>query len=397
MEHYLMRKKMKWFKKFMSAQKGAAQYSQTYLYDLTQAAWSDRNYQRFAEEGYRRNVIANRCVSLIARSAASVDWLLYENHQRDSLIKAHPLLRLLHKPNPRFGGAEFFEAVYSHKLIAGNTYILAVRDGSGQVVELHLLRPDRVEIAPGSNGMAAGYFYKIDDDKYYYPVDNVSGQCDVLHLRNFNPMDDWYGMSPVEAASYSIDLHNQSSEWNQSLLQNGARPSGALVIKNADSKSQLVDSTKMKKLRRDLEKQFVGVNNTGRPLLLEGGLDWLEMSINPKDMDFVEAKNSAARDIALAFGVPPQLLGIKGDNTYNNMQEARLAFWEETVLPLVDKTVDAVNNWIVEEYPGGLELSYNTGEIGALALKKEKLWDRVNRASFLTDEEKRTLLGLSTS
>ena len=57
-------------------------------------------------------------------------------------------------------------------------------------------------------------------------------------------------------------------------------------------------------------------------VLLEGGLDWREMSINPKDMDFIESKNSAAREIALAFGVPPQLLGINGDSTYSNMQEA---------------------------------------------------------------------------
>ncbi len=67
---------------------------------------------------------------------------------------------------------------------------------------------------------------------------------------------------------------------------------------------------------------FQGANNAGRPLLLEGGLDWKPLSLSPKDMDFIEAKNASAREIALAFGVPPMLLGIPGDNTYANYQEA---------------------------------------------------------------------------
>ncbi len=129
--------------------------------------------------------------------------------------------------------------------------------------------------------------------------------------------------------------------------------------------------------------------------MLEGGLDWKEMSMSPKDMDFVEAKHSSARDIALAFGVPPQLLGIPGDNTYSNLQEARLALWEQTVVPLVERTIDRLNNWLLPFFDGKLELAADTDGITALAASNQAIWDRVEKSSFLTDDEKRIAVGYS--
>ncbi|MEQ9115738.1 MAG: phage portal protein [Rickettsiales bacterium] len=383
-----------WFKKSTIKQKQNI-FSQSYFYDINGASWSDRDYLHFSDEGYKKNVIANRCISLIAKSAASIDWLLYDDHAKDRIIKAHPLLNLLHKPNPIYGGAEFFEAIYSHKIISGNAYILAVRNSSKEIVELHFLRPDRVAIKAGKSNLPRGYVYETEDHKKYYPVDQITGESDILHLRSFNPTDDLYGMSLVEPASYSIDLHNQASAWNQSLLQNGAKPCGAVTVRDAEGKPHFLSDEQYAKLRNELDSNFSGFQHAGRPLLLEGGLHWQEMSLSPKDMDFTEAKNSAARDIALAFGVPPQLLGIKGDNTYNNMLEARLGFWEDTILPLVDKTIDAINNWITTSFSRNLKLSYNKSEISALSSKQNELWDKVSKADFLTDSEKRTLLGIA--
>ena len=117
------------------------------------------------------------------------------------------------------------------------------------------------------------------------------------------------------------------------------------------------------------------------------------MSLTPKDMDFVEAKNSSARDIALAFGVPPQLLGIPGDNTYSNLQEARLALWEQTVVPMVCATTDALNNWLIPMFGAPLELAPDIDGISALAIRNQAIWDRVEHASFLTQDEKRAAVG----
>jgi hypothetical protein len=117
------------------------------------------------------------------------------------------------------------------------------------------------------------------------------------------------------------------------------------------------------------------------------------MSLSPHDMDFIEAKHAAAREIALALGVPPMLLGIPGDNTYSNLQESTRAFWRQTVLPLVARTAKALVGWLGPAYGGELSLSPDLDAIEALSAEREALWARLEKASFLTADEKRSAVG----
>ena len=116
-----------------------------------------------------------------------------------------------------------------------------------------------------------------------------------------------------------------------------------------------------------IDEQFSGAGNAGRPMLLEGGLDWKEMSLNPKDMEFLEGKHSAARDIALAFGVPPQLLGIPGDNTYSNYErgQARLLDGHRPAAARLDRWT-RFNRWLTPLYGDDLFLWYDEEMIPAL-------------------------------
>jgi HK97 family phage portal protein len=372
---------------------------QSYLHQPAQAVWSGRNYRRFAEEAYRKNVIAHRAITLIAKGAASVPLVLREHvglaQETRTVEPSHPLLRVLRNPAPLTHGKSFFEQLYSYRLISGNAFVLAVSPLGDAPRELHLLRPDRMSVVAGKGGVPAAYRYQVGEQVTDYPVDRVTGAARVLHLKDFHPTDDWYGLSPVEAAAYSIDQHNQSSAWNQALLQNGARPSGALVVKSSDNNTAgHLSEDQYYRIKAQVDEQFSGAQNAGRPLLLEGGLEWREMSLSPKDMDFMEARHSAARDIALAFGVPPQLLGIPGDNTYANLAEARLALWEQTILPLVDNTLSALNGWLCPMFEAGLEIQADTDGVSALAPRRESVWARVKDADFLSADEKRAMVGL---
>jgi HK97 family phage portal protein len=146
-------------------------------------------------------------------------------------------------------------------------------------------------------------------------------------------------------------------------------------------------------LKRELEGNYQGAVNAGRPLLLEGGLDWKAMSLTPKDMDFLEAKHAAAREIALAFGVPPMLLGIPGDNTYANFQEANRVFFRQTVLPLATRVGHALSQWLAPQYGDSIHVAIDTDRIDALAADRSALWERVSAADFLTLNEKREAIG----
>ncbi|MBQ4874939.1 MAG: phage portal protein [Rickettsiaceae bacterium H1] len=368
--------------------------SQTSLYFTSQPQWSYRGYYNFANEGYQKNVIAFRSINMIAIAISSVPFLLYK-HTKSGKIQEHyhPLLRLLQNPNSNMSKSEFMESIVGYRLISGNSYIMMLGDKTPN--ELHLLRPDRIEIIKGNHNIPLGYRYKVNNKSQDFIINQYTGRSKILHLKTFNPLDDWYGLSPLEAASYSIDQHNQSGAWNQSMLQNGARPSGALITNtNKDGTGGTLDFDQYKRLKEQIDDLYSGSANAGRPLLLEGGLEWKEMGISPRDMDFINSKHSSARDIALAFGVPPQLLGIPGDNTYSNLVEARLALWEQTILPTLDNIIDNFNRWLTPCFGNDLKITYNKEAIEVLTLKREKLWRYVENANFMTINEKREAFGL---
>lgn len=367
----------------------------SYLYASGKPVWSGRDYQKFSQEGYIRNVIAHRAINLIAKGASSIPWQLHAKEDgRMVAIGDHPLLQLLNQPNPLRSGKALMEELYSHRLISGNGYLLRVTNNEGVPVELYCLRPDRVAVVAGHANIPMGYHYTVGKQVRKYMVDPISGQADVLHVKQFNPTNDWYGLSPMEAAAYAIDQHNQAGEWNQALLQNGARPSGALVVKSNSDSDAYLSEEQYSRIKSQMEEAHSGAANAGRPLLLEGGLEWKEMSLSPKDMDFLNTKHSAARDIALAFGVPPQMMGIPGDNTYSNMAEARLTLWEQTILPLAEEMASSFNQWLVPLFGKNLSVSVDKNNVSALSIRREELWDRVKNADFLSDDEKREALGI---
>jgi HK97 family phage portal protein len=357
---------------------------------LSPARWTPRRFDRLADEGFRRNVIAYRCVRVIAQGAATARWLLRGPGGVE--FSSHPVLSLLARPNPLAGGAALLENLLGYYLIAGNAYLEAAGPEEQAPRELYALRPDRMKIVPGPAGLPAGYDYTVDGRKLTFPADPLNGRSAILHLKTFNPLDDWYGLSPLEAAAYAIDQHNAASAWNQALLQNAARPSGALVYAPKEGPAALSE-TQFERLRGEIERHYSGAANAGRPLLLEGGLQWTEMSISPKDMDFIASKLQSARDVCAAYGVPPMLVGVPGDATYANFREARLALWEDTILPLLDYIVDQLNNWLCPRFGDGLRLGVDVDEVSALGPRREAAWGRVQGADFLTVNEKRAAVG----
>jgi HK97 family phage portal protein len=350
-------------------------------------AWTPRTYVRLAEEGYEKNVIVYRCINLIAKNLAMPPWILYEG---DREIEKHVLMDLIEAPNPFQTRTAFLEALASYLLLDGNAYVQAVRE-EGRPQELFLLRPDRVQVMAGEGMMPRGYVYQVDNKKVYYPMDPATGACAILHLKLFHPRNDWYGLSPIQAAAAAIDQHNAVGTHNLSLLQNGGRPTGALVMPGNES---LTDEQRAQ-LQDTVRALYQGAENGGQVLLLEGGMKWCEMGLTPKDLDFIAGKHVSTREIAQAFGVPSMLVGVPGDSTFSNYREARFHLWEDTVLPLLHMVMEEMNRWLAPAYGDQLAFSYDADQIPALGCRRERLWGRIQEATFLTVNEKRAALGYS--
>ncbi len=351
------------------------------VHTIGRPQWTPRNYAGMAREGFASNAIGYRCVRMIAEAAGSVPLLIYDGARE---VSEHPARTLLARPNPSQSGRELIENIISFLLVAGNSYVEAsTLDGTPR--ELVALRPDRVKVIAGSRGWPEAYEYSVNGQSARLAAESV------LHIRLFNPLDDYYGQSPLEAAARAIDTHNTASAWNKAMLDNAARPSGALVFSKVHDE---VTPEQFDKIRLQLNESYQGAGNTGRPMLLEGGLEWKEMGLSPKDMDFIEAKNSAAREVALAFGVPPMLLGIPGDNTFANYAEANRVFWRQSVVPMLGRVTEALGGWLGPQFGNdSLRVTGDLDQVEALSADRDALWARLGAAEFLTADEKRHAVG----
>ena len=351
-------------------------------------AWSPRDAVSLARAGFQGNPIGFRAVKLISEAAAALPLILQDHERR---YEQHPVLDLIRRPNGAQGRAELFEAVYGYLLLSGNAYLEAV-PGAGRLPrELHVLRSDRMALVPGADGWPVAYDYSVSGRTHRF---DMTGEAPpICHVRTFHPQDDHYGFSPLQAAATAIDVHSSASAWSKALLDNAARPSGAIVYKGLDGQGQLTPD-QYDRLVSEMEAHHQGARNAGRPMLLEGGLDWKPMGFSPSDMEFQKTKEAAAREIAIAFGVPPMLMGIPGDATYANYQEANRAFYRLTVLPLVARVTAAVSHWLSVFSGEAVELRPDLDQIPALAAERDQQWARVGAADFLTPAEKRMILGL---
>jgi len=350
-------------------------------------AWSPRDTVSLTRTGFAGNPVGFRSVKLIAEAAAALPLVCQDLVQR---FDTHPVLALMARPNGAQGRAELLEALYAQLLLSGDGYVEAVGGDMGVPLELHILRSDRMSVVPGADGWPVAYEYTVSGRKHRF--DAIQG-TPICHVRNFHPQDDHYGFSPMQAAATAVDVHNSASRWSKALLDNAARPSGAIIYKGAEGQGAM-SNDQYDRLVSEMESHHQGARNAGRPMLLEGGLDWKPMGFSPSDMEFQKTKEAAAREIALAFGVPPMLLGIAGDATYANYQEAHRAFYRLTVLPLATRVTAALAHWLSGFTGEVVELKPDLDQVPALSAERDAQWARVVGADFLTEGEKRALLGL---
>ncbi len=338
-----------------------------------------RSYEAQVRDSYLGNPVAQRAVRLVAESVAWAPVYALEGAARGPASE-----RALKLASPAL-----LDSAAAHLLLHGNAFLRIVQDSDGVPAELFALRPERVGIEAGPGGWPAAYVYRAGAAKTRLPALDALGRPSLVHVRSMHPLDDHYGLGCLGAAAGAVAIHNAATRWNKALLDNAARPSGALVL---DGEEGMLAAEQYERLREELELHFAGTANAGRPMLLEGGLKWQAMSLTPADMDFVGLKAAAARDIALAFGVPPMLLGLPGDSTYANYREANRALWRLTVLPLADRLLGAIAAALGAWWPG-LKLALDVDQVTALAEDRERLWAQVTAADFLTREEKRAMLG----
>jgi HK97 family phage portal protein len=356
------------------------------------------SYRSIVTHGYERNVCILRAISEIASGAASVPIDVYVG---DEKVDDHPLENLLERPNLSKTKTRFFNELLSYYLLDGNGFVVAITapgEQNGQPLALQTLRPDLVEVTrirPGLIGSTV-YTYKSEETAaaQRWVVSDLDETSPVMHLRTFDAFDRPRGFPPLIAARSAIDRHNLADEWNANVIRNGAKPPGVLLVDRGKEGDASLTDPERESIKAMLDEMVGGAKNAGRPFVLEGGLRWQQTGWSPTDIDWSGGKASAARDAVNALGFPPMLLGIPGDNTFSNQREARLALWENTIIPLLGFTLDEITQWLGPRYGGNITLKPNLDQVPALALRRERVWERVKGAEWLSVNEQREETGL---
>jgi len=358
------------------------------LYAGQQVAWMTKDYATFAREGYMACQDAYACIEQIAKAIESLPIILFSGEGgKEKDVENHALLTLIGRPNPREGKSKFIGSFTRFLLIAGNSYIEAAGPTTGPPRELYVLKPQRTSVLIGNAvDPIKGYRYRaVGGHQDFKPEE-------ILHMRTFHPIDDYYGLAPIEVAARGIDISNLGMKWNAKLLLNDMRPSGGFIFDKPLPPDQRAI---FKQDVRDLQQ---GAENAGNFLILDGVKDFKQMSINAKEGDWTNLDKLTTRKICRVFGVAPEIIGDSENKTYSNYQEARLALYIDTAIPLAMWILDELNTWLTPKFipPGSdekLRLAIDIDNVDALQEQRDKAWTRMGGAWFLKFNEKRQACG----
>ncbi len=345
------------------------------------------------KDGYEKNVIVYRAIREVAGAASSISFGLFDKAGNE--IETHPILDLISRPNPASGGAAFFDEIFTNFCLFGE--IAIAKSGlatSKEPRELWSVSPIEVKIEPGASGFPRAYVHAKNNVTTRFPVDQVSGYSDLFFMKTYNPLDYWRGMPPLRAAALAADAHNEGLLWNYSMMRNGARPSGVIKTPGASPSAEVIE-----RLREWFKATMQGGNNAGEVGILTGGAEFISLSENAKDMDFILGMKEFSKYVSSAFGVPLPLI----DNdaaSFNNMEQAKERLWTDTVLPLVRRFLDSFNAWLKYFYGDGLTLKINEDAIPALEGLRNKRFERTvkaQEAGLITINEAREQIGFDKS
>jgi len=350
----------------------------------------DYKFADYCKYAYAANSAAYSCIRLVARSIAALPIKVYREQGGDEvLLNEHPVWDLLRRPYMhRFQSWEkFITGVVSFRYLNGNVYHL-IGGILGMPKEITLLRPDLVTVKLTRDKQAishyeyraGGNYRKLEPEK-------------IFHYATFNPLNDIYGEPVLNAASWGLDLDNYSAEWNVSILKNMARPS---IFLKSPEHAPMLSPQQLKILTDTWNEKFAGSKKAGKVIAIGGGYEPKIISWNAKDLDWLRGMISAQIRIAIVCGVPPELIGIQGQKTYSNYHEARMAFYQETVIPeaklYLSELTTFLNYWYEDDFIIGVDVE----QVDAIAEDTNNKSERVReelKYGLYTINEARQALG----
>ena len=305
-------------------------------------------------------------------------------------ITSHPILDLLARPNGWYQTSytEFVSAWGLSMLLAGEIFTEPVgeRGDFKAPDELYILPPHELVPERGTEKIPIPSWELSGRSRASFAYSPDPLETEIYFNKLYNPVSPLRGLSPIEAAVRSIDLNNKAREWNLNFIKNAGVPPGLIMGE--------FDETGAQAIRESYEEDIAGAKNAGNIITLSGkGLSYQQLSMDTAKLMWGDVINLTGKETAIVFGVAPEILGDSSNKTYSNYQEARLALYQDRVLPATDFMYQSWNSSWVRRFGDDLVLDYDADQIVAIASDIQRIYDRLKSADFLTINEKRQAVG----
>ena len=358
---------------------------------------------------YNINPAVNRVVGVIADAVANLPPIIIDEESK-AILRKHPFWETLKRPNEEQIWREYITDCISDYMLDGTTYsYLGSGSARKEVDYIRRVRPENVTIQINAKNGNPKYYdvlgYGSTQRYNYYPYDDKRSQ--ILKISQYDSKSQYFGELPsakLKSAYDEIQHLELASKYNLSFLKKGARPSMALVSNAKNGYDGQLTEEQVTALKKQIKENYGGSNNAGEIMVLSGGLDVKPMSLNMKDMDFKELMEFSLILVCMVAGVPPEMCGVTKAKTYNSAEEAKISFFDNTIIPLANHFYEKLNSWIMYRYSPAVYnkggkfknaiLTYDKGSIDALEKRRFEVSKTYRETGATTINERRARLNL---
>lgn len=336
---------------------------------------------------YVRSIYLWRSVDMIGQMSSSVPLIVSKPDEAQLTPSDKKVIELLQKPNPQWTGAALQYFVAASLAVSNKSYLLRVRGASDVTLELWPLSPTDVtrKYEPGSQ-MIQSFDVMTNGRVKNYPVNQDTGDSDVIYIHRpaLNSVTD---RSPASIAAAPAEVFTRVLQRCADIVSNSSNITGLLSTEQEIAKKALED------IKAKITRFKTGNNESGGTLVTANA-KWnlTRLSEDPASALSVEIKDSLARDVVMTFGVPTQLVGLPGTDTYNNLAMARVGFLTDTVLPgYINLYVAGLNHALMNG--NGARIIPDVEHIPAMIAARQQMTEMAAKATMLSINEQRRLLG----
>lgn len=315
------------------------------------------SFREAVDKGYKNLIWVHRCISATGAAVGSVPWKAYKKQTSDSRyihLPGHPFETLVESPNPYYTRKELMEAWTIYLQLAGESYFEVVFV-QGKPYQLMCLRPDWMTPTPDPVNYIKDY--KLDAGGARKATFKPE---EILRFKYLDPMNEYKGLSPLAAAARTISTEDSAVKWNKSIFDNSAVPNGILKIP-----ATTVSKKERDALKGELEAEFT-TENMHRPMVLWGGMEWQKMSMDAKDLDWINQRQLSKYEICAVLDTPPQVVGATADPTYANYDVARTAWWEDSIISKLEWYQAKINQQLGPYFGGDVVVRYDISDVPAM-------------------------------